>query len=143
LDDGTLVYVTSQWRLRRIPGSGGAWEELWPEQPADLGASYPAPLPGAKGILFTLCDGNCATSWKCGPWTCHRARLDRLLTGALRAWYLDSGHLVFIRPDGAVFAQPFDPKAMKVTGAAVPVLEGVKIDQNIYTDMALASTARS
>jgi eukaryotic-like serine/threonine-protein kinase len=139
LDDGTLVYVASHWRLRRIPGSGGAWEELWPEHPAELGASYPAPLPGAKGILFTLCDGNCATVMEVWALDLPSGQAHRLLEGALRAWYLDSGHLVFLRSDGAVFAQPFDPKGMKVTGAAVPLLEGVKIDQNIYTDMALAS----
>jgi eukaryotic-like serine/threonine-protein kinase len=139
LEDGSLIYLTSQWRLRRIPGSGGGWEELWPEQPAELGATYPAPLPGAKGILFTLCDGNCATVMEVWALDLSSGQARRLLTGALRAWYLDPGHLVFLRPDGAVFAQPFDPRAMEVTGAAVPVLEGVKIEASIYTDMALAS----
>lgn len=138
LGDGTLVFVTSQWRLRRIPRSGGAWEELWPEQPTGLGASYTTPLPDAKGILFTLCDANCATVMEVWALDLPSGRARRLLEGTLRAWYLDSGHLVFIRPDGAVFALPFDPKAMEATGTAVPVLDGVKTDAPAYTDMALA-----
>ncbi len=61
----------------------------------------------------------------------------QVVTGALQAWYLDPGYVVFVRPDGAVFAIPFDVGTLEPTGTAVRLLEGVKIDANLYPDMAL------
>jgi Tol biopolymer transport system component len=141
MEDGTLVYSTLKGfrgRLRRIPASGGTPEELWPEQPENRGALFAAALPDSRGVLFTLCDTSCATM---DTWVLdlRSGQARQLVTGALRAWYLDPGYLVFIRPDGAVFALPFDVGALQPTGTAVPLLEGVKIDATFFPDMALRS----
>ncbi len=55
-----------------------------------------------------------------------------------QSWYSATGHLVYVRPDGGVFAVPFDLGALELAGAAVPVLEGVKVDQLIVPDFALS-----
>jgi hypothetical protein len=145
LDDGTVVYqITSELfqtarnGLRRMSASGGEGEELWPEQPEDRWAFYPAALPESRGVLFTLCDRRCENIMDIWALDLRSGEARQVVTGALRAWYLDPGYVVFIRLDGAVFALPFDVRALKVTGTAVPLLEGVKIDAPFYPDMALA-----
>ncbi|MDP2956942.1 MAG: serine/threonine-protein kinase, partial [Longimicrobiales bacterium] len=139
MEDGTLVYRTARNRLRRIPASGGAFEELWLEQPENRPAISPAALPGSKGVLFSLCDRNCVNVRDTWVLDLRSGQARQLITGAVQAWYLDPGYVAFIRPDGAVFALPFDVGALVPTGTAVPLLEGVKIDRGAwaYPDMAL------
>jgi serine/threonine-protein kinase len=145
LDDGTLVYQvtnpqfqTGRNRLRRIPASGGEWQELWPEQPRDRWATYPSALPNSRGVLFTLVDSAATNIYDIWILDLRSGQARQVITSAAQAWYLDSGHLVFLRLDGAVFALPFDARTLKATGTAVPLLEGVKIDAPYYPDMALA-----
>jgi len=143
MDDGTLVYSASSEsgpRLRRIPVPGGEPKELWPDMPDSVfGAVYPAALPGSDGVLFTLCTvTNCE---EYGIWALDlgSGEAHELIPGGLRAWYLESGHLAYVRPDGAVFAVPFDVGNLEVTGNAVPLLEGVKVDNQTWPDLAIAS----
>jgi len=49
----------------------------------------------------------------------------RLLPDATRSWYLPTGHVAFSRRDGSVLAVPFDLDRLELTGAPVPILEGV------------------
>jgi tRNA A-37 threonylcarbamoyl transferase component Bud32 len=137
MEDGTLIYYTPQYRLRRMPASGGVFEDLWPEQPEDRLARNPVALPGSKGVLFTLCDRNCLNVMDTWVLDVHSGQARQLITGAAKAWYLEPGYVVFIRPDGAVFALPFDVGTMEPTGTAVPLLEGVKVDGGWFPDMAL------
>ena len=54
--------------------------------------------------------------------------------------YSPSGHLLFER-DGRVFAVPFDPHRLEITGQAVPVLDGVKTSPNSgAADFAVSDT---
>jgi serine/threonine-protein kinase len=138
VEDGTVVYQSAQGRLRRMPASGGTWEDVWPEQPEDRFVGYPASFPDSRGVLFTLGDlgwRNVIDTWVLDL---RSGQARQLVAGALRAWYMDPGYVVFIRPDGAVFALPFDVKALQPTGNAVSLLDGVKIDEGLYPDMALA-----
>ncbi|NJD20148.1 MAG: serine/threonine-protein kinase, partial [Gemmatimonadetes bacterium] len=137
MEDGTLVYKTSRYHLRRMPASGGASEELWPEQPENRLADYPAALPDSKGVLFTLCDSNCVNVMDIWVLDLRSGQARQLITGAVQAWYLDPGCVVFIRPDGAVSVLPFDLGTLEPTGTAVPLLEGVKVDGGFFPDMAL------
>jgi len=139
MEDGTLVYWTRN-RLRRMPASGGAFEELWPEQPENRFARHPAALPDSKGVLFRLCDTSCANVMDI--WV-----LDfdppgaQLITGAVQAWYLDPGYVAFIRPDGAVFALPFDVGPWSPPGPQFRSGRG-EDDSRLYPDMSLRPTGR-
>ncbi|MHB1862875.1 MAG: protein kinase domain-containing protein [Gemmatimonadaceae bacterium] len=126
LDDGTLVYVMpGQSAFRRVSASGGPSTTVWRDTSNMGGGSgIPQPLPGARGILFQYCGSGCVTV---------SIHVLDLKTGAARplldnvegAWYLPNGYLLYVRPDGAGLAAPFDLKTLKITGPAVPVLDHV------------------
>ncbi len=128
LDDGTLVYVTPTLNeLRRVSAAGGASTlALRDTAMGGLGIGMPTPLPGARGVLFQGCSSGCVTM------SVHVADLragtqKTLIDGAVQAWYLPTGHLLYLRPDGVALAAPFDLERLEVSGAAVPVLDGVLV----------------
>ena len=128
LDDGTLVYVTPTLNeLRRVSAAGGTSTlALRDTSMGGLGIGHPTPLPGARGVLFQGCSSGCVTM------SVHVADLrtgkqKTLLDGAVQAWYLPTGHLLYVRPDGVALVAPFDLERLEVSGAAVPVLEGVMV----------------
>jgi len=140
LDDGTLVYPSRyNWRLHRIRATGGQPEPIWPGHPEGIvGALLPAALPGSRGIVFTLCQG--ATCEQFGIWALdlRTGQAREIIPGGGEAWYLESGHLAFVRwPDGAVLVQRFDVDALEVRGPAVPILEGVKVAAMNHPDMSI------
>ena len=49
-----------------------------------------------------------------------------ILEQVIRAWYAPTGHLVYVRTDGSVLAQPFDLAELELTGSAVPLFAGVR-----------------
>ncbi|MGD8319514.1 MAG: protein kinase, partial [Gemmatimonadota bacterium] len=136
LDDGTLVYVDNSWRFRRMRAEGSEASILM-ERPEDLYPFFPKALPGSRGILFTLCDANCVNSQEIQILDLRSGEARSLVSGALLAEYASTGDLVYVRPDGSVFAEPFDPRSLEATGPAVPVLEGVKVDAAVVPDLTL------
>jgi len=140
LDDGTIVYRDAENRLRRVPDVGGEAEIVWSPPPeSDMRPRLPTPLPGAIGVLFSQCVGaTCplTTSWVLDLAT---GEARELVPDVAQAWYAATGHLVYVRPDGGVFAAPFDLGSLALTGPAVPVLEGVMGDiRGLYPDFALS-----
>jgi serine/threonine-protein kinase len=128
LDDGTLVYATASLAgLRRVSAAGGASTvALGDTTIAGGGIGMPVSLPGARGVLFQLCSSGCVTmsihvlDLRTGAQTL-------LLDDVAQAWYLPTGHLLYVRRDGVAVAAPFDLDRLEITGEAVPVVEGVDI----------------
>jgi len=126
LDDGTLIYVGPTLSdLSRVSAAGGPSTKVLRDSAlAGLGIGVPTPLPGSRGVLFTVCTSGCVTmsvhllDLRTGQ---QRVLLDDVVT----AWYLPTGHLLYVRRDGAALAAPFDLDRLEITGAAVPVLERV------------------
>jgi serine/threonine-protein kinase len=126
LDDGTLVYVGPTLSdLSRVSAAGGQSAKVLRDSSlAGLGFSAPTPLPGSRGVLFTVCTSGCVTmSVHLLDLRTGKQRL--LLDDVVTAWYLQTGHLLYVRRDGAALAAPFDLERLAITGAALPVLEGV------------------
>ncbi len=143
LDDGTLVYVGASWVLRRVSATGGPSQVVWtPNMHPRAGDTriyglFPSALPGSK-VLFTACDLSCTSIQ--GIWILDPRSGDarELVPGAVRAYYAPTGHVVFVRPDGGVFAAPLDVAALELAGPPVPVLEGVKLDAAWAADLVLS-----
>ena len=102
-------------------------------------AVLPTPLPGARGVLFSLCSNVCAQSelWvldlKSGD-----ARM--LVPEAKQGWYLPTGHLAYVRSDGSVLAAPFDLKRLELRGTAVPILDNVATLFGVFPELAFSAS---
>jgi serine/threonine-protein kinase len=137
LADGTIIcemwpYTT----LVRIPEAGGApsdtvldarslplWVHGLPGSEAALIGTCPWAGCGSGSVLEVL-DLRADTSWT-------------IQEEALRAWYVDTGHVVWVRRDGAVFATPFDLGSLAWSGDHQLLFEGVLTTQTV-ANMVLA-----
>jgi hypothetical protein len=81
-------------------------------------------LPSGRGMIFTIWGGLSGSNI---------AVLDldtgerRTLAQGTYARYAVSGHLLIVREDGSLVALPFDEQALKATGPAIPVVEGLQV----------------
>jgi DNA-binding winged helix-turn-helix (wHTH) protein/Tol biopolymer transport system component len=112
--------------LRRIPASGGPSSGLTAlrDGSRESGHWWPQFLPGGTHFLYSVAS---ADPSRAGLYV---GSLDqepptRLLDGAsLGGIFASPGHLLFQR-ERALMAQPFDLKALRLTGTASPVASGV------------------
>ena len=128
LDDGTLIYSENSFNeLRRINSAGGTpTVALRDSTLFGRSASGFSPLPGARGVLFTSCTAGCATM-NLRVLDLKTRKAQRLFDDVAQGWYLPGGQLLIVRRDGAALVAPFDLGKLEPTGAAVPVLERVRV----------------
>ncbi len=136
LDDGTIVFVDTGWRLSRVPGVGGPMEHVVSVEGRFL--TQLVGLPGGRGVLFTACSARCDTAQEGWVLDLRSGEARMLMPDVAKAWYVATGHLVYVRADGGMFAVPFDLGSLEMRGAPVPVLDGVKVDQGMVPDVALS-----
>jgi Tol biopolymer transport system component len=117
-NDGMIVYGQMLGGLLRVSENGGTPEFFLESE--NEGFLHPQILPDGESILFT----NIATQ----PYT---IMVQSLKTGERKqlfpgdtARYLTTGHLVYSIGSN-LFARPFDPDKLEVTGGQVPIIEGV------------------
>jgi len=130
LDDGSIVYVSTGALLSTVPATGRGTPRRLHLPTGTLATVFSlAPLPGSKGVLVSLCRGNCAFSSDVFVYdfTTDSARV--LVPKAIGAWYSPTGHLLFTGRDGGLFAAAFDLSKMQLRSEPVPVLDGVAAGQ--------------
>jgi len=130
LDDNTLIYPGPGLQgkaLLRISAEGGASTLVLDDKSlAGLGTGFPYGLPGARGVLFTVCNSGCVSmalhvlDLRTGD---HRVLLRDAAGGIL----LPGNLLLYVRRDGTGLVAPFDLDKLAVTASGVPVLEGVPV----------------
>jgi serine/threonine-protein kinase len=125
LEDGTLVFNGAGWSLASVSEDGGEVDVFLRPQEAGGFVTRITPLPEGRGVLYLSCNNQCPDH------NIHvfdrETREQRLLIeDAVSAWYAPTGHLLYARQDGGVFAAPFDLGSLQTTGPGVPVLEGVR-----------------
>jgi eukaryotic-like serine/threonine-protein kinase len=91
---------------------------------------WPQFLPGQKAVLFTASSDNNFF----GHASVDVAPLDSgipkvLVENAYFARYLSGGYLAYVS-QGTVFVAPFDASSLKITGTAIPVMQGVNYDMS-------------
>ena len=99
-----------------------------------LGGRYPwlpTPLPSSRGILFTAHLTTCVGAVSCRPsrvyvYDARRDTVRALFDDAIGAWYVPTGHVLYLTSSGTLMAAPWDNAALAPTGRAVPVLDGVQ-----------------
>ena len=122
---GTIVYApTNVSPIQQMPDAGSAATPLSHFEKQENSHRWPEFLPDGKTVLFSA--GFTAGNWMSAevtlqpPGTVAR----RNLIPGTAPHYAPSGHMIFAQ-GGSLMAVPFDPQRLVVTGAAVPVVEGV------------------
>ena len=146
LDDRSILYEAEdvsldvvRW-IARISEDGEPLGIVFgPEE--QVAPAWARGLPGARGALVIGCPGTSACFAENA--NLYVVDLDDLsweiaVEQVMRAWYAPTGHIVYVRADGAVFAQPFDPTDLELTGSVIPLFDGVRVP-GTYVDMRLAA----
>jgi serine/threonine-protein kinase len=120
---GTIAFAPSlAASIQQVSDAGGNVQPMTRLEKGERVQVWPDLLPNGAGLLFAVPTGPGAArvagqSLKTGE------RRELLPAGTLPR-YAPSGHIVYLQ--GAnLMAAPFDPRRLAVTGAAVPVIEGV------------------
>jgi Tol biopolymer transport system component len=122
-----IVFGQGADGIMRVSPTGGTPEQLISVQGDEI-AHGPEILPDGQSLLMTLTSGNNPDRWD-------KARIvvqsltsrerKMLIEGGSDARYSPTGHLVYAL-SGVAYAVPFDLGQLKITGRAVPVVEGVR-----------------
>ena len=133
LEDGSIVYYDIATHTLRRLRSGDATSKVIVSS-AMLGGRFPwlpTPLPSSRGILFTAHLTNCVGVVSCRPsrvyvYDARRDTVRALFDDAIGAWYVPTGHVLYLTSSGTLMAAPWDNAALAPTGRPVPVLDGVQ-----------------
>jgi eukaryotic-like serine/threonine-protein kinase len=107
--------------IQQIPDTGGNLQPLTRLEKGEASHRWPEFLPEGKGVLFTAAAG---TATKIAVQSLGSGEHRDLVPGGDFPRYALSGDLVYLQ--GAnLMAVPFDRQRLAITGAAVPVIEGV------------------
>jgi Tol biopolymer transport system component len=144
LDDGTLLYERQGPNTRQIVRITDEGEELgvvWPAE-GQFAPVWLRGLPGSTGALLIACEG-LAVACEGVRSRVYAIDLDDLsaaivLEQVVAVWYAPTGHMIYVRADGAIFAVPFDVRSLEITGSSVPLFEGVRLTSNA-ADMRLGA----
>jgi Tol biopolymer transport system component len=135
LDDGTLIFNDYGYGLRRVAEEGGPSEIVW--TPLTLETRTMAitvtALPESRGVLFGVCDFNCATVQQVWALDLRSGESHRVLADAMFATYAPTGHLIAARyrePTAQefmtdAFAVRFDLETLQTIGETVTLYEDV------------------
>ncbi|MGK7311458.1 MAG: protein kinase domain-containing protein [Candidatus Longimicrobiales bacterium M2_2A_002] len=139
-DDGTILYERNQDNaLMRIPSTGGEPGVIRAPAGGDTLIAWTQPLPGSRAVLVEMCpSGNCGTSQLLTVVELATGDFTVLADEVLRAWWVPTGHVVYVRRDGTVWAAPFDLGTLTFDGAAVPLFENVATGLS-FPEMALGA----
>jgi len=108
--------------LRQVSDAGGTPQALTRLENGDTSHLWPEVLPGGRGLLFGALASTTTTKIAVQSLTTGERR-DLIQSGTLPR-YVPSGHLVYVQGSN-LMAVPFDPQRLALTGAAVPVIQGL------------------
>jgi Tol biopolymer transport system component/predicted Ser/Thr protein kinase len=120
---GTIVFAPSPTSvLQQMSDAGGVSQPLTSFEKGESSHRWPDFLPGGKAVLFG--PGTAASYAQISVQLIGTRERRNLVQGGTNPHYAQSGHLVYAQL-GNLMATRFDAKRLVVTGAPVPVLEGV------------------
>jgi serine/threonine-protein kinase len=124
LEDGTIVYINGLLGdLKRIADNGRKVDLL--AKPAEGRIVFdPRGVPGTDWVLYSVGDPSDLDNAEIVALSLKTGQPKVILTGGSDARYVQSGHLLYVRGD-ALYAAPFDLRTMTVTGAGLPVVDGL------------------
>lgn len=121
--DGSIIFAPSQTSgLLRISAAGGTPQPFTrlDSSKGERSHRWPQVLQGGKAILYS---SRSTDGWSIAAATLETGEVKRLGIRGLHPRYSPGGYLTFERPGESLFAVPFDPQSLEVTGSPFPVLQ--------------------
>jgi serine/threonine-protein kinase len=117
-DDGTIVFApTNRSGLMRVSSAGGPTEPVTTLEHGEITHRFPQILPGGAAVLYTAStEVNIADDAKLVIQPLPSGTRVIVQRGGYFGRYVASGHIVYMQDD-TLFAMPFDPHRLEVTGA--------------------------
>ena len=112
--DDDIVFATQGANLQSVPASGGD-----PTPLPNIRAQFPLFLPDGESLLVSSAD----TSELVGVYDLESGETRELIDGAEPRFI---GDYLVVRREDSLWAAPFDASRARVTGPAVPVVEGIQ-----------------
>jgi serine/threonine-protein kinase len=133
LADGSIVYYDIGPHALRLLRSGEATSRVI-ASPAVLDGRFPwlpSPLPDARGILFTAHRTTCVGPVSCRPsrvyvYDARKDTIRALFDDAVGAWYVPTGHVLYLTSSGTLMAVPWNNRTLAATGKPVPIMDGIQ-----------------
>ncbi|MDX1675156.1 MAG: protein kinase [Longimicrobiales bacterium] len=116
-------------QVTTVDTAAGETDHVWPRAVSDGGILFTVIRPGG----FETAD--IAVS---GPDTDGH----ELLVRGVAAWYLETGHLVYVTSDGVLMAVEYDPGSHRIAGDPAPVEAGLVVGANAAVDMGVSRGGR-
>ena len=128
-DDGNIVLaIGANSTLSRMPAAGGTPAPVTKMTQGERTHRWPQVLPGSQALLFTANSGVGYENASINAITLSSGQRKTLVRVGFDGRYLPTGnrkgHLVYMHKS-TLFAAPFDPEGLALTGPAVPALENV------------------
>ena len=127
--DGFVYYVDLAGALWRVSEQGGD-PELLAEASDDLRFRWPDALPGARALLVTTLDGTVST------FDLESREVTPLLAASIARYA--GGHIFWVDAEGTLFAAPFDPRTLELSGSGVELADGVQASLQGSFDFAVS-----
>ena len=135
LDDDSIVFIgAGASELRRVPAAGGQALAVWTDS---VFISLPTALPKGRGVLFARGRGAGQELWALDL---RSGGVHRVLVGATLGQYTATGHVVYVRSDGGMFAVPFDLRSLETRGSPVPIMDSVSVINAFYPLVGISSS---
>ena len=137
--DGAWVYYSEPTAgLRRVPAGGGSPEIVTEVDTAadDRRNGLLDVLPSGRGVVFTA-EGS--DGFRIQAVDVETGEVKDLTPG-IHPRYSATGHLLFVDDDATLLAAPFDLDQLELTGAAVPVAEGLAVLNSGLSFFAVSQT---
>ena len=122
---GMIALASGVGSLLQVSDAGGTSQPLTRLDKGENTHRWPEFLPGGKAVMFS--PGTAGGNWtdsRVAVQQIETSKRTNLIPGGTQPRYASSGHLVYAQ-GGDLMAVPFDPQRLRITGASVPVAEGV------------------
>jgi len=138
--DRDVILFTRGARIFRTTGNGGTISVVaGPDSTRKITRiGWPHLLPGSEAALVTLWRGATLTDAHLGVLKLSDGSLIDLELPGTNPRYVSTGHILFGRADGSVYAAAFDRRRLRVAGPAIPLVEGVIVKSGGATEIAVS-----
>jgi serine/threonine-protein kinase len=124
LEDGTIVYINGLFGPLKRMADDGRRVDLLVAKPEGRVVLDPRGVPATDWVLYSESDASDLDNAEIVALSLKTGQRKVILAGGSDARYVQSGHLLYVRGD-ALYAAPFDRSTMTVTGAGLPVVDGL------------------